>query len=71
MARGGSGDVLSGIITALTGFNSDNLLLATAGAAFINGKAGEYAEKEHSEYTMTASDTALSVAKIIEDIVKL
>ena len=71
MARGGSGDVLSGIITALTGFNSNNLLLATAGAAFINGKAGEYAEKEHSEYTMTASDTALSVAKVIEDIIKL
>ncbi len=69
MARGGSGDVLSGIVTALTGFN-DNLLLAVAGAAYINGRAGEYASKEHSEFTMTASDTALASAKVIEDIIK-
>ncbi|MBR4496852.1 MAG: NAD(P)H-hydrate dehydratase [Acholeplasmatales bacterium] len=70
MARGGSGDVLSGIITSLVGFN-DDLLLATAGSAYINGKAGEYALKEHSEYTMTASDTALNVAKVIDDIINL
>ena len=70
MARGGSGDVLSGIITSLVGFN-DDLLLATAGSAYINGKAGEYALKEHSEYTMTASDTALNVSKAIEDIINL
>ncbi len=71
MARGGSGDVLSGIITALTGFNNDNLLLATAGASFINGVAGENATKNHSEFTMTASDTALEVSKVIEEIIKL
>lgn len=70
MARGGSGDVLSGIITSLVGFN-DDLLLATAGSAYINGMAGEYALKLHSEYTMTASDTALNVAKVIDDIIKL
>jgi len=70
MAKGGSGDVLSGILSAVLSFNKDDLLKATAGAAFINGLAGERVTYIHSEYTMTASDTALEVAKVIEEIIK-
>ncbi len=70
MAKGGSGDVLSGVIAALVGFN-DDILLASAGASYINGKAAEIVLKNHSEYTMTASDTALAVALAIDEIIKL
>lgn len=67
MAKGGSGDVLSGIICAILGYSSD-ILLGTAAGAFINGKAGEKASIKHSPYTMTASDTALNVADVIDEI---
>lgn len=69
MARGGSGDVLSGIISAIVSFN-DNKLASVAGSAYINGLAGELSENIHSTYTMTSSDTALNVAKVIENIIK-
>ena len=67
MAKGGSGDVLSGIIAAILGYSND-LLLGTLASSYINGKAGEKVELKHSPYTMTASDTALNVAEVIEEI---
>lgn len=67
MAKGGSGDVLSGIIAGLNAF-SPNLFLNAAAGAFINGKAGEYAMAEKGEYSMTASDTVNNIYKVIKDI---
>lgn len=70
MATAGSGDVLSGIIAALCASHSDTLM-ATAAAAYINGYAGEIAQKEFGAISMIASDTAKSVAKAINQIQKI
>ena len=56
MATAGSGDVLSGVLSAVLAFSSD-LLIGTASAAYINGKAGELAQKRNGSITMIASDT--------------
>lgn len=56
MATAGSGDVLSGVIAALCGYNT-NLLHATATAAYVNGLAGELAEQDANSISMTSGDT--------------
>ncbi len=68
MAKGGSGDVLSGIITGVLGYN-DNLLLGVAASAYINGLAGEMAEIYNSSITMTSRDTVNNIKKAINTII--
>ncbi len=67
MATAGSGDVLSGIMAACCAACPEDLVLAASAAAYINGLAGEMAQKDHGAVSMTASDTAAKV----EDAVKL
>lgn len=69
MATAGSGDVLSGILSAIC-FNRDDLVTAAAAGAYINGAAGELAQRKHSDVTMTAADTAACVAEVIEDLIR-
>lgn len=69
MATGGSGDVLSGILSALC-VNADDLVLAAAAGAYINGAAGELAQSRRSDVTMTSGDTAECVAEVIEGIIE-
>lgn len=69
MATGGSGDVLSGILSALCA-NTDDLVLAAAAGAYINGAAGELAQSRKSDVTMTSGDTAECVAEVIEGIIE-
>ena len=68
MATAGSGDVLSGILSAIC-VNKDDLVLAAAAGAYINGAAGELAQSRRSDVTMTAADTAACVAETIEGII--
>ena len=68
MATAGSGDVLSGILSAVLACNCEDLLLATAAGAYINGMAGEMAEKENGQISMIASDTAAAVREVIKEI---
>lgn len=65
MATAGSGDVLSGILAAVMSCNADKLLLAAAAGAYINGAAGELAEKENGQISMIASDTAKAVKEAL------
>lgn len=69
MATGGSGDVLSGILSALC-VNADDLVMAAAAGAYINGAAGELAQSRRSDVTMTAADTAACVAETVEEIIR-
>ena len=67
MATAGSGDVLSGIIASVVAQN-DDLLFATTGAAWINGRAGELGEERSSAISMIASDTANNVKDAVLEI---
>ena len=64
MATAGSGDVLSGILAALCAWLPDDLLRATAAASWINGRAGELAQQESSDISMTAGDTVRALPEV-------
>lgn len=53
MAKGGSGDVLTGVIAALMAQGLSPYEAASAGA-FLHGRAGERAQEKHGERAMTA-----------------
>jgi len=55
MATGGSGDVLTGIITSLVaqGYSSRNAMLL---GVYIHGLAGDFAAAALSQEAMTAED---------------
>ncbi len=68
MAKGGSGDVLSGILAGICSSNAAPLLENVAISAYINGYAGEMAEKELCSISMTSADTARQVGRAIAEI---
>ena len=67
MAKGGSGDVLSGIVAGFCATRNEKtkLLSTVALSAYINGAAGQEAQNELCDISMSAYDTALNVAKAI------
>lgn len=65
MAKGGSGDVLSGVLAGICASNACSLIENVAISAYINGYAGEIAQDELCSISMTASDTAKSIAQAI------
>ncbi len=67
MSKGGSGDSLTGIITSLMA-QGVNAFDAACLGAYINGKAGEIAEKESSSYSVIALDISKSIPKAINEI---
>lgn len=80
MATAGSGDVLSGILSAVCSFmpelissvNNKNIpdhTLATAIAAFINGKAGEFAQQKTNSISMIAGDTVSCIPEVISGLI--
>lgn len=69
MATAGSGDVLTGILSGVLGYN-DNILDTTSLASYINGLAGEIAQEEYSDISMVSSDTARCASKAIKRIIK-
>ncbi len=54
-AKGGSGDVLSGVLAALCAQGANTLQAAKIGA-YLTGKAAELAAAQIGEYSLTASD---------------
>lgn len=63
LAKGGSGDVLSGIITALMA-RAIAPLDAGAAASFILGEASLVAESQYGAYSTTPTDVAKAIKKI-------
>lgn len=55
MATAGSGDVLSGIIAAMSA-KADNIFEATKAAVYIHGLAGDFACEKFGEASMCATD---------------
>lgn len=67
MAKGGSGDVLSGFTAGVLA-RTDYLLEAVTVSAYVFGKAGEIAQKQGCEYTITASDIVNCLPKAIKSL---
>ena len=70
MATAGSGDVLSGILSAVLACNEGDILLATAAGAYLNGLAGEIAQRKNGQISMIASDTVRAVRDAVMEITK-
>ena len=69
MATAGSGDVLSGILVGILGYNEPNVLSVASGA-YLGGLAGELAEKNLNDISMRASDTISKIPEAINEIRK-
>ncbi len=66
MSKGGTGDCLCGVITGLLAQGVDTFNAACMGA-YINGKAGEYAESRLGSYSVRASDIADSIHCVLSE----
>ncbi|MEK9165848.1 MAG: NAD(P)H-hydrate dehydratase [Patescibacteria group bacterium] len=66
MTKGGTGDVLAGLIAALACKN--DLFLSACAGVFINGLAGDML-KERVSYYYSASDLILEIPKIIKQYI--
>ena len=69
LATPGSGDVLTGILTALMAIGLSSEIAAFVGP-YIHGLAGELAEEEHGEYGVTAEDIVDYIGKAIKLIME-
>ncbi|HEX4022902.1 MAG TPA: NAD(P)H-hydrate dehydratase [Acidobacteriaceae bacterium] len=57
MAKGGSGDILTGIVAALLGQYKDHVAEAVEAAVWVHGAAADAAVREQNEHTLLATDT--------------
>ncbi len=67
LAKGGSGDVLAGLIASLTA-QGMNPLQAAACGVWIHGKAGDLAEAEYSKAYMTPTDVIGKLAPVFQKL---
>ena len=57
MAKGGSGDILTGIVAAMLGQYPGHVAEAVEAAVFLHGLAGDFACLAQDEHTVLATDT--------------
>jgi len=57
MAKGGSGDILTGIVAAMVGQYPERLADAVNAAVYLHGLAADFAVREQDEHTLLATDT--------------
>jgi NAD(P)H-hydrate epimerase len=67
MAKGGSGDVLSGVITALLG-QKLSLERAVSAAVWLHGRAGDLLKEELGEYSMTPTDLVYALPRAFKEL---
>lgn len=67
MAKGGSGDALAGIITAILAQGIESYEAACLGV-YLHGLAGDYAKDMLGKYSVLASDIIESIAYILKQI---
>ena len=70
LAKGGSGDVLSGITLGLVNKN-DNILLRVASAAYILGLSADLATQKINEYSLLARDVVAEIPNAINSIINI
>lgn len=69
MATAGSGDVLSGILCGIIGFNGVSIGSVST-ACYINGVAGELASSDFCNISMTSLDTLTRIKTAIKQLAK-
>jgi ADP-dependent NAD(P)H-hydrate dehydratase / NAD(P)H-hydrate epimerase len=57
MAKGGSGDILTGIVAAMVAQFPDRVAEAVSAAVYLHGLAADFAVREQDEHTLLATDT--------------
>jgi NAD(P)H-hydrate epimerase len=57
MAKGGSGDILTGIVAAMLAQFPDDVARAVETAVYLHGLAGDFAAQAMDEHTVLATDT--------------
>lgn len=57
MAKGGSGDILTGIVAAMVAQHPEQVGEAVEAAVFLHGLAGDFATVQQDEHTVLATDT--------------
>lgn len=57
MAKGGSGDILTGIVAAMLAQYPDHPAEAVEAAVYLHGLAADFALREQDEHTLLATDT--------------
>jgi NAD(P)H-hydrate epimerase len=57
MAKGGSGDILTGIVAAMLGQYGKNFAAAVEAAVYLHGLAADFAARAQDEHTVLATDT--------------
>lgn len=69
LAKGGSGDVLTGIIASLMAQGATAVQAAALGV-WIHGRAGDMTAERLTEYAMTPSDVIESLAKVFKELLE-
>ena len=57
MAKGGSGDILTGIVAAMVAQHPERIAGAVNAAVYLHGLAADFAVREQDEHTLLATDT--------------
>ncbi len=70
MAKGGSGDILTGIVAAMLGQYPEHPAEAVEAAVFLHGLAGDFACLAQDEHTVLATDTVGRLAQAFRGRVK-
>ena len=69
LAKGGSGDVLTGVIASLLAQGAAPVQ-AAAGGVWLHGRAGELAAERETEYGVTPADVARTIPAAIREILE-
>jgi NAD(P)H-hydrate epimerase len=67
LAKGGSGDVLTGMIAGLIAQFPDRIVDAVRAAVYLHGLAADLALRDHTENTMLATDVIARFAAAFRD----
>ena len=70
LAKGGSGDVLTGIIASLLAQGTPPVQAAALGV-WLHGRAGDLAAEELTEYGMTPEDTVKALPRAFGELMNL
>jgi NAD(P)H-hydrate epimerase len=62
MAKGGSGDILTGMVAAMLAQFPDDVARAVEAAVYLHGLAGDFAARAMDEHTVLATDTVTHLA---------